>query len=77
MRVFYDAAVVGLAFAGNQAALFHAVEEARHVRVVRNHAVSDATAGQSFGLGPAENAKDIVLSTGKPRCFSAAVPLPG
>jgi hypothetical protein len=36
---------------------------------VRNHAVSDATAGQSFGLGPAENAKDIVLSTRKPRRF--------
>jgi hypothetical protein len=65
----YDAAVVSLAFAGNQAALFHAVKQARHVRVVRNHAVSDATAGQSFGLGPAENAKDIVLSTRKPRGF--------
>src|SRR6266576_5518460 len=57
----YDAAVVGLAFAVNQAARFHAVEEARHVRIVRNHAVSDAPAGQSFGLGPAENAQDIVL----------------
>jgi len=65
----YDAAVVGLAFAGNQVALFHAVEEARHVRVVRNHTVSDATAGQSCGLGTAENAKDIVLSARKPPCF--------
>src|SRR6266513_5538362 len=55
----YDAAVVGLAFTGNEPALFHAVEEARQVRVVRNHAVRDAPAGQSFWLGPAENARDI------------------
>src|SRR6266566_1780858 len=65
----HDAAVVGLPFPGNQAALFHAVEEARHVRVVGNHAVPDATAGQALGLGPAEDAKDIVLRARKARRF--------
>src|SRR5467141_1207466 len=65
----YDAAIVGLAFADNQAALFHAVEKARNVRVVRNHAVADGTASQAFGLGPAKNAKDIVLSVRNPRRF--------
>ena len=61
----YDTAVVGLAFAGDQAALFHAVEKASHVRVVRNHAIADAPAGQAFGLGAAKDAKDVVLSAGQ------------
>ena len=64
---FHNAAVVSLANPGNQAALFHAVKEARHVRVVGDHAVPDGTAGQTFGLGPAEDAKDIVLSARKTR----------
>jgi len=62
---FYDAAVVGLPFSGNEAALFHAVEQAGYVRVVRNHAVTDAAAGQAGGLGAAKNTEDIVLSAGK------------
>jgi hypothetical protein len=57
----HDAAVVGLAFPRNQASLFHAVEETRHVRVVGNHAVANAPARQTFGFGSAENAKDVVL----------------
>ena len=62
----HDAAVVGLACPDDQATLFHAVKKARHVRVVRNHAVPDAPARQAFGLGAAENAKNIVLCAGKP-----------
>jgi hypothetical protein len=61
----YDAAVVGLAFAGDEAALFHAVEKAGHVRVMRNHAIADAPARQAFGLGAAKDAKDVVLRAGK------------
>ncbi len=66
---FHDTAIVGLAHPGDQAALFHAIEEARHVRVVGDHAVPDATAGQTCGLGPAKDAKDVVLRARKARCF--------
>src|ERR1700687_2875653 len=59
------AAVVGLALPGDQAALLQAVKETRHVRVVGNHALSDAPAGQAVGLGPAKNAKDVVLGARK------------
>ena len=62
---FDDAAVTGLAGAGDEAALFHAVEEAGHIRVVRNHAVADAAAGEAFGHGAAKNAEDVVLSAGE------------
>ncbi len=32
-------------------------------------AVADGTASQAFGLGPAKNAKDVVLGAGKPCRF--------
>src|SRR5258708_36936164 len=64
-----DAAVVGLAHSGNQAALFHAVEEAGHVRVVGDHAVPDSLARETCGLGTAKDAKNIVLRAGEPRPF--------
>jgi len=59
---FHDATVIGLAFTGNQAALFEAVKEPSHVRVVRDHTVTDAAAGQTFRCRATENAKDVVLS---------------
>ena len=62
---FDDAAVIGLAGTGDEAALLHAVEEAGHIRVVRNHALSDAAAGEAIGLCAAKNAEDVVLSTGE------------
>src|SRR4029077_13918296 len=65
----YDAAVVGLSLAGDEAALFHAVKEARHVWIVRNHTVSDGAAGQTLRLGPAKNTQDIILRAGKPGGF--------
>jgi hypothetical protein len=58
---FDDTAVIGLAGAGDEAALFHAIKEPGHVRVVRNHAVADAAASQAIGLGAAKNAEDVVL----------------
>jgi hypothetical protein len=60
-----DAAVSGLASAGDEAAFFHAVEEASHVGVVRNHAFPDAAAGEAKGLSAAKNAENIVLSAGE------------
>jgi hypothetical protein len=60
---FDDAAVVGLALAHDEAALFHAVEEACHVRVMRNHAFADAAAGEACWFSATENAKDVVLRT--------------
>ena len=62
---FNDAAVIRLASAREEAALFHAVEEARHVRVMRNHALADGATSEALGLGAAKNAEDIVLRTGK------------
>ena len=62
---FDDAAVNGLASAGDEAALLHAVEEAGHIRVVRNHALTDAAAGEAIGLCAAKNAEDVVLCAGK------------
>ena len=62
---FDDAAVIGLARAGDEAALLHAVEEAGHIRVVRNHAVADDAAGEAIGLGAAKNAEDVVLRAGE------------
>ena len=61
----YDATVIGLACAADQAAFFHTVEEAGHVGVARNHAITDALAGQAKRLGSAEDAQDIVLSAGE------------
>jgi hypothetical protein len=63
-RLYY-AAIVELAHAGNQAALFHAVEQAGHIGVVGNHAVADALAGQTIGLGAAQDAQNVVLSPGQ------------
>jgi hypothetical protein len=62
---FDNAAVIGLALAGDEIALFHAVEETSHVRVVRNHAFADGAAGEAFGFGAAEDAEDIVLRAGE------------
>jgi|SRR5580704_8785104 hypothetical protein len=62
---FDDAAVVCLAGARDEAALFHAVEEAGYVRVVGNHAFADAAAGEAGGFGAAENAEDVVLGAGE------------
>lgn len=60
-----DTAVSGLARARDEAAFFHAVEKAGHVRIVRNHALADSAARQTFGFGAAKNAKNVVLRTGK------------
>jgi hypothetical protein len=62
---FDDAAVIGLASAGEEAAPFHAVEEAGHVRVVGDHAFADGAASEAFGLRAAQNAQDIVLRAGE------------
>jgi hypothetical protein len=62
---FDNATIVGLARAGNQTALFHAIEKAGHIGIVRNHAVADAFAGKAFGLGTTQNAQDIILGAGE------------
>src|SRR5712672_1575207 len=61
----HDAAIVGLPRARNQAALLHAVEEARHVWIMRNHAVTNAAARETLWFGAAEDAKDVVLRAGE------------
>jgi len=54
-----------LARATDEAALFHAIEEAGHVRVVRNHPVADNAAGETIGLGAAKDAEHIILRAGE------------
>jgi hypothetical protein len=66
---FDDAAVIGLARAGDEAALFHAVKEAGHVGVVRDHTFADGAARETIRLGSAENAEDIVLRAGQAMGF--------
>ena len=62
---FDDAAVIGLAGARDEAALFHAVEETGHVGVMGDHAFADAAASEAGGFGAAENAEDVVLGAGE------------
>src|SRR6266481_2687755 len=62
---FDDAAIVGMARAGDETALFHAVEQARHVRIVGDHAIPNAAASEAGGLSAAKDAEDIVLRSGK------------
>jgi hypothetical protein len=61
----HNAAVIRLAGARYQAAFFHPIEQAGHVRVVGNHPFADAAAGEALRLGTAENAEDVVLRAGE------------
>jgi hypothetical protein len=62
---FDDPAVIGLASAGYEPTPFHAIEESRHVGVVRDHAFADGAASEALGFGAAENAEDIVVRPGE------------
>jgi hypothetical protein len=62
---FDDTAIIFLAFAANEAAFFHAIEQAGHVRVMADHAVTDGAAGEPRRLGAAEDAQNIVLGAGQ------------
>src|ERR1700688_929374 len=55
------ATIVALAFASDEVALFHAVQQARNVRVARDHALADFAAGQSGAASAAKYAQYIVL----------------
>ena len=62
---FDDAAIVGVARARDETALFHTVQEASHVRIVGDHAIPNTAAGEAGGLSAAKDAEDIVLRSGK------------
>lgn len=70
-----DTAVVGLALASDEATLFHAVEEAGDIGVVRDHSFADAAARKTVGFSAAEDAEDIVLSAGKAGVFEKLIGL--
>ena len=57
-----DSAIVFLPLACNQSALFHAVKEARHVRIARNHALADAATQHADRFCTAQNPQYVVLS---------------
>jgi hypothetical protein len=60
-----DTAIIFLAFTANEAAFFHAIEQAGHVRVMADHAITDGAAGEPPRLGAAEDAQNIVLGAGQ------------
>ena len=60
-----DAAIGGGAGAKDEAALFHAVEEARHIGVAGDHAGGDFAAGEAGGAGAGEDTEDVVLGVGE------------
>ena len=60
-----NAAVLCLPLPRDEAALFHAVEEAGQVGVARDHAIADALAGKAVGSSAAQDAQDVVLSAGQ------------
>ena len=62
---FDDTTVFGLALASDELTFFHPVKQAGHVRVARDHAVTDALAGQALRTRAAQYAKDVVLGGGK------------
>jgi len=62
---FHHPPVVLLSRARDQAALLHAIEKPRHVRIVRDHAVGYVAASQPFGFGAAQDAQRIVLGGGQ------------
>ncbi len=57
----YHAPVSAFAGAGNQAALFHAVEEPGHVGIAGNHAAGNLSAGEPLRCA-SKDAQDVVLS---------------
>ena len=67
---FDDAAVLCLAFAGDEFLLFHAIEKPRNVRITRDHAFADTAAEEAIGLCATENAKNIVLRGGQAGGFN-------
>jgi len=61
----YDAPVLLSPRAQNQSPRFHPVQQARDVRVARDHPAADLAAGEAFGPRAAQNAKHIVLRCGE------------
>lgn len=58
-------AVARVARPGDEAAGLETVEKTGHIRVVGDHASRNLAAGQTGGLGAAENAQNIVLAGGE------------
>lgn len=56
-----DSPVCGPSPAYHQIPLLHPVEQSCHVRIPVDQPFGDLAARKSFGLGSAENSKDVVL----------------
>jgi hypothetical protein len=61
-----NTAILCLALARDEPPFFHAIEEARDIRILGDHVFTDATAGQALRFGAAKNAQNIVLGTSEP-----------
>lgn len=55
------AAIVAIAHARQQARLFHAIEQPRHIRDPAHQPLSDLVAAQPIGTGAAKNPQHVVL----------------
>lgn len=55
-----DTAVLAVAAARNEPALFQPVEQPRDIRIVRNHTIGDLPAGEPLG-SPAKDSQNIIL----------------
>ena len=72
-----DAPVVFLALARDPTVFFHAVEQASHIGVAGNHALSDAAAKNSVWLRAAQDTQDVVLRSGEASGFEETLRLLG
>src|SRR5450631_4759536 len=64
-----DAAIVFGARALDEATILQAIEQTRNVGIVRDHALADLAAGQTFGLGAAKDTQRVVLCSGESEIF--------
>jgi hypothetical protein len=64
-----DAAIVPGARALDEAAAFQAIEQARNVGIVRDHALADFAARQALCPSPAQDAQRVVLRAGESELF--------
>ena len=64
---FHDAAVFLFAGAGDQAAPFQAIEQARDVGIARDQPAADFAAGQARGARAAQDTQNVILGAGQAR----------
>src|SRR5438132_11836857 len=70
-----DAAIMPGASALDKAAIFQAIEQARNVRIARNHALGNLAARQALRPSAAQDAQRVVLRSGESKLFELGLDL--